>query len=283
MIEKYHIIYGSKGVGKSTIIESIIHDRKGVVMLKVNTAFNRNEVMKQLAKVTNTAKFEPDVDDFIASLLKGKSEDGVLPTIIVEIERAGTEDQSLGIHAVRGVAKDLCAACNFIIILSEANAVLEFGYDRSRENYIFVDELTDQEARQYLKFLGLILSEEDIKYIIDNIGTNPAVLRDMEGWIIIDKKTVYSFVAKTLADAKQELVAFKHKQILKALKEHPEGVSPEYFNNTENKGVDLSAPRAVGVSMKSSNAVAYRIELNMYMIISRRHQVALRTYDPPII
>jgi hypothetical protein len=95
VIEKYDIIYGSKSVGKSTTIDSAIHGRKGVLMLKFTTAFNSNEVMKQLAIVTNTAKFEPDVDDFITSLRKGKSREGIIPSIVVEIERAGTEDKSL--------------------------------------------------------------------------------------------------------------------------------------------------------------------------------------------
>ena len=35
-------------------------------------------------------------------------------------------------------------------------------------------------------------------------------------------------------------MAFPHQQILKALKGHPEGVSPKYVKKQENKGVDLS-------------------------------------------
>lgn len=38
------------------------------------------------------------------------------------------------------------------------------------------------------------------------------------------------------------LAAFLHQAILKALKEHPEGISPAYFNNMESEGVDLSDP-----------------------------------------
>ena len=55
---------------------------------------------------------------------------------------------------------------------------------------------------------------------------------------------------KILFDARQELVAFQHQQILKALKDHPGGISPEFFNKFENKGVDLSKPKAVGVAMR---------------------------------
>ena len=108
---------------------------------------------------------------------------------------------------------------------------------------------------------------------------NPAALTSMEEWIN-EGKSVHDFVAMELAAARSDLAQFPHKAILNTLKEHPEGVDPEYFKNIENKGVDLSQPFAVGEAMKKSNAIAYRIELGKYMIISHCHQVALRSYDP---
>ena len=56
--------------------------------------------------------------------------------------------------------------------------------------------------------------------------------------------SVQEFVASQLGHATADLVAFPRKAILKALKEHSEGVRPLYFNNMESKGVDLSNPRA---------------------------------------
>lgn len=41
------------------------------------------------------------------------------------------------------------------------------------------------------------------------------------------------------------------------LKENLYGVSPKYFNNLKNEGVDLSKPRAVGLALKDSNAIVY--------------------------
>ena len=73
---------------------------------------------------------------------------------------------------------------------------------------------------------------------------------------------------------------FCHQQILLALKEHPYGVSPEYFNNMKNEGVDLSDPVAVGTAMKRSDAVVYSIELRKYVAISRCHETALISYEP---
>ena len=67
---------------------------------------------------------------------------------------------------------------------------------------------------------------------------------------------------------------------MKALKENPKGVSPKYFNKLENKGVDLSNPKAVGVAMRGGNVLTYRMELKKYMTYSKAIEVALRTYDP---
>ena len=275
----YNVIYGGKGVGKSTIVERAAKDRKGVIMLRITTANSRDDVMRELAKNLNLAE-NPETIDYLIALEKATSSGDILPTIIIEVERAGSQDQNLGVQAARGVAKELATACNVIIILSEANMVLEFGKDHGREKMIFIDEFTEPEAREYIKALGLDLSEVDIKYVIENVGTNPCMLRSMQEWI--EKKSIHDFVAMQLVKAEDDLVAFPHKAILKALKEHPEGIRPEYFNNMKSKGVDLSNPFAVGASMKESNAIAYRIELGKYVIISHCHQVALRSYNPKL-
>ena len=275
---KYFVLYGAKGVGKSTIVERAAKGRKGVIMLRISTAHSRADVMGELAETLNLAE-KPKTIDYIKALEKAKSSDGTLPTIIIEVERAGSLDLSLGVQAARGVAKHLAAACNVIIVLSEANAVLEFGKDGDRENMIFIDELTEPEARKYIVALGLDLSEVDIKYVIENVGTNPATLRSMQEWIK-KGKSVHDFVAMKLVKAEDDLDRFPHKAILNALKKHPEGISPKYFKHMKSEGVDLSEPFAVGEAVKKSNAIAYRIELGKYMIISHRHQVALRSYDP---
>ena len=92
--------------------------------------------------------------------------------------------------------------------------------------------------------------------------------------------SVADFITLTLRNARQDLVAFRHKPILKALKDHPEGISPEFFNNSVNEGVDLSDPKAVRAVMRDWNVITYRIELGKYTIYSKAIEVALRSYDP---
>ena len=86
-----------------------------------------------------------------------------------------------------------------------------------------------------------------------------------------------------LAKARADLVAFPHKTILKALKDHPEGVPPKYFENQEHKGISLFDPIAVGESMKRSNAIVYRIELGVFKLMSKAHATALKSYEPIIV
>ena len=83
-----------------------------------------------------------------------------------------------------------------------------------------------------------------------------------------------------LAEARQDFVAFPRKQILKALKKHPEGASPTYFRDTRYKGVDLCNPHNAGPAMMQSNAIAHDMELGRYIILTRAHQTALRSYTP---
>jgi hypothetical protein len=112
--------------------------------------------------------------------------------------------------------------------------------------------------------------------INSNIGTNAASLIDLQTLTC----TLKQHIERVLADAELALVAFPHKAILKALKEHPEGVSPKYFKKQKSEGVDLSEPKAVGVAMKRSNVIVYRIEDGLYHLMSTAHKTALRSYDP---
>ena len=107
---KYVVMYGAKGTGKSTAAEGAVAGKEGVLMLNITTASSRDDVMRQLAKVLNVVELNPDTKDFVAALRRGKSNEGIIPTILIEVERAGSLDQSLGVHAARGIAKELSAA-----------------------------------------------------------------------------------------------------------------------------------------------------------------------------
>jgi hypothetical protein len=165
--------------------------------------------------------------------------------------------------------------------LSEANAVLEFGNDTNREDFHYVDEMSKNEASELLGRLNKPFTPEEQNYIFDNIGTSPAMLINLAGKVP-DFMTLKEFVDNYISSAKRDLAAFSHQQILQALKENPDGVSPMYFNNMKNEGVNLSNPKkAVGKAMKDSpNAIVYRMELGVYSLMSTAHRTALKTYTP---
>jgi len=225
-------------------------------------------------------EFTPNIADFVKALSKGAIARKLI-TVIFEI--GGAPDQALKIQAVRSLAKEFATVSNCIIILSGANAVLEFGRDNTRENFIFIEGFTEVEARDYLRRINLNITESEVTDVFARIGTSPALLLDMRDCVQNEGYTVEQFVKEKLRIAHMELVAFPLKPILKALKEHPEGVSPDFFNNVKYKGVDLSNPQAVGYAMKRSDAIVYRIENLKYQLLSKAHETALQAYEPIIV
>ena len=118
--------------------------------------------------------------------------------------------------------------------------------------------------------------------IFDTIGTSPARLIKVLNYVQSRSTPLKDCVDAVLGGAHQDLLAFPLQPILQALKEHPEGVSPDYFKKQEYKGIDMSNPGAVGSVMKTSNAIIYRIELGKYQLMSAAHKTALKTYTPII-
>ena len=271
-------MYGAKGVGKSTVVDAVIHGRPGILKVQISAGC-KEDLLRQVTDATGTSKLNPTVKDFTEALRKAVSDKGILPTVIFEVETGGGSEEILGIRATRSLCKEFASVCNCLIIISEASAVVEFGKDPSRETFIFVDELNENELREFVRQHGMMLNEIEIRKVMDNIGSHPATVDEllihMQKGLSLD-----DFIAMTLIDAWKELVAFQHQQILKALKDHPEGISPGSFNKLKNEGVDLSNYRAVGLTMRKGNAIIYRIELNKYMIYSKAFEVALRSYDP---
>jgi hypothetical protein len=276
----YIVIYGANGVGKSTIADSAIQGRLGVLRIRVTSASTVVGIMNDVAKMTDTTKLNPQINDFIDAMIIALGKDGSVPTIILEIERAIDNVQNVALQDIKNFAKEMSAVCNIILIMSEASAVLEFGKDVDCENFIFVDELSGSESRECLAGLNLNLSEAEVTYLIDSIGSNPAAFNRMQVLMIGKGMSVQDFVSLKLGEAKLDLEIFSHQQILKTLKEHPEGVSPDCFRKMGKKGVDLTDPKTVAIAMNASNVLTYRIELKKYKMLSRCHEVALRSYDP---
>jgi len=281
---QYFIVYGAKGAGKSLLVNHATNGHSGILKETVESITTQGDIVKSLAKHCGVAnETTPSIDDFVRALAKGASASKML-TVIFEVECGyAPDDEAIGIQAVRSLAKEFAAVSNCIIILSEANTALEFGRDHLRGNFIFIDGFTEVEARDFLERRKLNITESEITGLFEKIGTSPGMLLKLNDCVQNEGYSVEEFVKEKLSTARLELSAFPLKPILKALKEHPEGVSPEFFNNMKYKGVDLSNPQAVGYAMNRSNAVVYRIENRKYQLLSKAHETALQTYEPIIV
>jgi len=276
--DQYFIVYGAKGAGKSHAIDHFFSCREAVIKLMVTTANTKDDVISVISNEllgTESVKLNPN--SLIAAVKRSK----ITPTIIFDVERGGSPDQALGLQAVRSLSKLLAPFCRCFIVLSEASAVLEFSKDTDREIFIFAGEMSIEEAKEFLVQQNCSLADEQMGSVYRDLGGNPAKLKAMSG-AIKGGSSIEAFVTSSLLSARTELIAFRHQAILQALKEHPEGVNPEYFNKQKNEGVDLSDPIAVGAAMRGTNVLVYRMELDLYQLQSNVHNTALKTYTPII-
>ncbi len=125
--------------------------------------------------------------------------------------------------------------------------------------------------------------EEVCQKIYDNIGGNATLLDKL----LDDMKTYKSLdicIERIILQAILALDAFDLQPILKALKEHPEGVPANYFKGQSYKGVNLAEPKRVGDLLQLRNAIVCRVDMepNVYQIESIKYKTALKRYEPSI-
>jgi hypothetical protein len=247
------------------------------VKVIISSVFKKSDILQALSTEILGEGYPTINEKKMVDVLNNAKVEGRLPTLIFEIERGKSDEQTACIDNVRSLCKQFAVCSNCIIILSETNAVLVFGQDKSREEIILVPELTQGEALDFFRTRKVVdVNATEMIRLFDNVGTNAA---DLE-FFLNGAESVDEFIADRMGDARLSLVEFPFKPILKALKEHPEGVSPGFFNNEQCEGVDMSNPVAVGVGMKTaqSNAVFYDLIECVYKLNSHALGVALRSY-----
>jgi len=273
---RYTIVYGPRGIGKTELVDHTAIGKKGVVKVTVSSASSKTGVIQAITEELGCKSTDLNIKVLIAAVQKS----GIVPTIIFDVERSVSRDDDM-LSTIRSLSKELALYCRCIIVLSEANAVLQFGIDE-REKFIYVDEMERDEAERLIETLQTNITKAEMKYVFEKIGTSPLKLINLAG-LISPTYSVEDYVTDVLGEANLQLLAFPHQLILKALKDQPEGVSPVYFNNRKDEGVNLSFPVAVGVAMKTVNTIVYRKELRKYMLMSTAHRTALESYEPTLV
>ncbi len=155
---------------------------------------------------------------------------------------------------------------------------MDFGKDWDREKYVYVGEMTDEEAKEYLQQQGCELPEKDLKYLFENIGKIPTALQSY-----LDAHangiSLAAFVQDFILSAEQDLRCFPDNEILNALKKHPGGVPIGLLDGKNKEGGinSFSNPLALIPAMRKSNAVVFRMDNHLfrYEFMSVAHRKAL--------
>jgi hypothetical protein len=275
----YHVVYGPKGAGKSSLVASALGDKQGVLVIPLSQGDTDQTLLSKIfRKCKVKINTSPEFDDFDKILRDAKDKRNGRPiTFVFEVERGSSAPEVLTL--IKHIAKRFALNANVLIVLSEANAVLGFG-DDLRQNFIWVNELTREEAIEYMKNRNLSLPEADLNRFIEMAGALPLTLRKFAD-TVTNTESVDPYIAEIVGSAQADLIAFLHKPILKALKESPNGVNIKAFDGVEHKGVLLSEPRAVAAAMKIRNAILYHFGSREYRLFSAAHKTALRNYVPP--
>ena len=290
--KRYHVVFGAKGVGKTSLVHRMAEKREAAVGIKVGSADTMETISASFMKKITGKASVLDLEELREALKVYNEVTGITPIIIFDVERGdkpkSCDDNKAVMQQVRGVVKELHEWSNCYIIASEANAVFQFGMD-DRERFVFVGEMTFDETKKFLDLrieedkLGISFTDAELHKIHDQIGGNPTVLNKMLDFL--EKKDLLDKCLKRIVkEAHDELEGFKLQPILKAIKEHPEGVEPGYFKKQKYEGIDMSVPELVGDAMKAKNAIVFRSDLDpkVYQALSTKHKTALKTYEPII-
>ena len=276
---RYHIVYGVKGAGKTSIVQSVLGDKTGVVVVSVSNEDKTDTIVAKIQRACGMVPHSSSTVKKIADAMQVAAEkrNGHPVTVVFEVERGSSSPEVLSL--VKHTAKDFALVANVLIVLSDANTVLQFGDDK-RQKFILVGELTREEARAYVQKRAPNISSEDFNKYADKCGTYPLML-GIFCTSVCKGETVDEHIANVVDSARGDLEAFVHKPILAALKKSPGGVRSGNFDGVEHEGVLLSAPKNVAPAMKEVNAIMYDFEARQYKLFSKAHETALKTFDPP--
>jgi len=274
-VENYLVVYGPKGAGKTTAVTHALADRDGVVFIQLTGADSKDAILGQLV-MEILGKNEVDTFKPLLLLQKALLQCPVTPVIIFDVERGNSAEQFAGLHAVRSVAKSLAGYCNPIIVLSEANAALEFGKDTDREKFLFVGEMSREEAKELLQAMSSTLSETEMNKVFDMIGTLPITLKKLTDEVGPNKMTLDDFIEGELKLARRDLKNFPLQDLLKLLEAYPKGLPDELLPDIKDKdGKVYRSIDEIGPILKRSNVIVYRIERLEYELQSTSHKTAL--------
>ena len=278
----YTIIVGAKGAGKTSAVARVLHAKKGMLALLVSDNDTPESLIFQLVELCGIdvkQGLKIQLKDFGPVLLKAAEiRNGRPIAIVFEVKRTTVSVAILNL--IKNFAKYLAVYASVIIVSPEANAGLVFGDDK-RQEIIWVDEMSTEEAKEYARKLHPDVSDADLELLFDKVGKLPLdILNSMKAL----KKGIPTtlIIEDAILAADSDLVAFTIKPILAALKATPDGVNIRAFDGVKYEGVNLAEPMDVAAFMKKRNCLVYHMPSKQYRLASRAHRTALMQYKAPV-
>jgi hypothetical protein len=171
IIGAYTIVVGSKGAGKSYATSHVLDKKPGVLYVKVTQAETSSALIIKLLEASGQvlSKNMNMGVDVLYPVLEQVALAGHPITIVFEVERGGGVSSEELLYMVKSTAKELAHVANVIIVLSEANAGLAFGDDR-RQEFIWVDGMTHEEATTFAKKVFPAVADHDLEVFFDKVS-----------------------------------------------------------------------------------------------------------------
>jgi hypothetical protein len=280
---EYDVVVGPKGCGKSSVTLHVASGHRGVAAFSV--ASETDNAYVRIVKAFGITPKHYDLEDhqhlvrllqkaslwrarldwlhrfFSSSAPTGKW----VPTIVVEIDGKAKEDVIAAIaKQLKRVASDNEAA-RIILVPSDANAQFALPGDRARQEVVWVDDLTEAEARAVMVNHNFVATEEEKQLIFRRVGTRVANLVRLIGDVQKKKMpSVEAAVNAQVADAKETIgklleVQFRpddpnkieFKKIFDALLKSPDGVPAAAFSGATR------VPEDCGEYFKKFHAFSY--------------------------
>lgn len=204
---KYKILASPRGSGKSAAVLHALRDRPGTIVVTVQSdqmGAGHDVLVRAVTKqlgIDNHVTTREQFYDFLRSCQPYLNDRRVV--IVVEVENDVSYDMMyfLGIDA-KAVASDDIAA-RVILVTNDANVV--FAIKRTeREEFVWVDDLTQEEANDFLDKRGVLIGDKATRQrLFECAGRRPLVLDFL--WHDADEAHVESLILHQKVEARRQV------------------------------------------------------------------------------
>jgi len=280
---EYSVMYGVSGSGKTTIVYNALNGKPGVISLRVWAQHDSKKMI--VSKMYRECGLELKEDeivriDDVRNALHNAMErrNGIPLTVVFQVEGEESSNFEVLSH-VEHLAEEFASVANVLVVLSGAVGILGLSNDEQMHS-IFVDEMTREDAEEYVRRNAPGISSEDFTKFADLCGTMPLDLAVFCSRVGSERMDIDACIAWFLRDAHLGLLSFRHQKLLVALKSSPDGVSDDRLRDVVDDGVRLNVPIHVAPAMMWRGAIMYDPKQKIYKLAKQSHKTVLKTYEP---